>query len=264
MAKGEKRGCLRAKFAALVVVAVVLAGGLWWLRGGSSLVRGLFAASSKIVSTQDLPAREASYTFWDADESPDYWRLVGTADVDCELAAGEVRYSPLDSLGRTGRAVANVTYQMMETGIARDRNDIRDIHPSGWTHNSKVSVTNPDGSVYTGSFYNRSHLIAKSLGGTEVAENLVTGTHEQNVGDLNGEDGGMGYTEMLARRWLKYHHDGTVWYSATPVYDGDELVCRSVIVDVLSSDGSLDVEVEVYNVAAGYEIDYATGKFWKI
>ena len=36
---------------------------------------------------------------------------------------------------------------------------------------------------------------------------------------------------------------------------------RSVLVDVLSSDGAIDLEVEVYNDAAGYDIDYATGAF---
>ena len=39
-------------------------------------------------------------------------------------------------------------------------------------------------------------------------------------------------------------------------------MCRSVIVDVRSSDGVLDFELEVYNAARGHEIDYTTGEFY--
>jgi DNA-entry nuclease len=72
----------------------------------------------------------------------------------------------------------------------------------------------------------------------------------------------MAYCENLARMWLEDYPDGWLAYVATPVYEGDELVCRSVIVDMLSSDGELDVRIEVFNAAKGYTIDYATGEFW--
>ena len=83
----------------------------------------------------------------------------------------------------------------------------------------------------------------------------------QNVGANDGE-GGMAYAEGLARDWLDAHPEGTVFFSAIPAYEGDEPVCRSVIVDVRSSDGELDFELEVYNVARGHEIDYTTGEFF--
>ena len=111
-------------------------------------------------------------------------------------------------------------------------------------------------------FWNRSHLIAKSLGGDDIAENLVTGTRTQNVGANDGQ-GGMGYAEGIARRFLESNQGATLYYSATPVYEGSELVCRSVIVDMRASDGSLDMQVEVYNCAKGFLIDYATGAFVK-
>ena len=142
----------------------------------------------------------------------------------------------------------------------REREDIHEIHPAGWGHNREVDIVNPDGSTYHGAIFNRSHLLAKSLGGDDADYNLVTGTRTQNVGDNTGQNGGMAYTEGLARDWLR-HNDGTVYYSATPVYEGDELLPRSVIVDVRSSDGELDLEVEVYNAVAGYDVDYATGRF---
>ena len=149
---------------------------------------------------------------------------------------------------------------VMEAGIEREREDMQSIHPSGWGHNAEVDIELIDGSFYHGYLYNRSHLIAKSLGGAEIRENLVTGTRMQNVGDSNPA-GGMLFCEQVARDWLVRNPDGWVLYSATPVYEGDELLCRSVIVDMRSSDGTLDMQVEVYNAALGYVIDYATGEF---
>ena len=218
-------------------------------------------ASADDADADGSSARLSTPTTWDAEESPDYYRIVGTAVVDVELEAGEVVYEGLDELGRTGRVVACVTYDMMVEGMARERADMSDLEPSGWGHNAEVTIQNPDGSTYHGYLYNRSHLLAKSLGGADVVENLVCGTRTQNVGDNTGSDGGMAYAETLAREWLEANPEGTVWYSATPLYVGDELLCRSVVVDVWSSDGTLDLEIEVYNAAAGYVIDYATGEW---
>lgn len=210
---------------------------------------------------ESLPERQEGPTAWDPKLSPDYYRVAGAAVVDVELAPGEARYEGLDELGRTGRAVALVTPEMARAGSEREREDISDVEPAGWGHNAQVDIAMPDGSTYHGYLFNRSHLIAKSLGGDDAAHNLVTATRTQNVGDNRGQDGGMAYTEGLARDWLRDNPDGTVYYSATPVYEGDELLPRSVVVDVRSSDGSLDLEVEVYNAALGYDIDYATGEF---
>ena len=201
-----------------------------------------------------------SYTPWTEDDAPNYYRVVGPAVIDFSLEPGEITYSGLDLLGRSGRATACVTYPMMEAGIEREREDMQSIHPSGWGHNAEVDIELIDGSFYHGYLYNRSHLIAKSLGGAEIRENLVTGTRMQNVGDSNPA-GGMLFCEQVARDWLVRNPDGWVLYSATPVYEGDELLCRSVVVDMRSSDGTLDMQVEVYNAALGFEIDYATGEF---
>lgn len=57
------------------------------------------------------------------------------------------------------------------------------------------------------------------------------------------------------------HPDGYAYYAATPAYVGDELAPRSVFVDVLSSDSSINDHVEAYNAAAGNDIDNATREF---
>ena len=250
-----------ALVAALVLAAVAwLSGGE--LSGGSSTgTAGASAHATSATISAPATARTLTPTTWDADLYPDYYRVAGTAVVDEELQPGEVRYAPLDELGRAGRAVACVTYDLMDAGSSRERKDMSDLHPAGWGHNEEVSIPMPSGKSYRGALFNRSHLLAKSLGGEEVLENLVTGTRTQNVGDNRGDDGGMAYTESLARDWLRDHPEGTVYYAATPVYEGDELLPRSVFVDVRSSDGSLDLEVEVYNAARGFSIDYETGEF---
>lgn len=206
------------------------------------------------------PSREVTCTPWDQGASPEYYRVTGAAVVDVDVPAGKVRYTPLDGLGRSGRAVTTVDAAAMEAGIARERGDLRGVDPSGWGHNRRTSIELLGGGTYNGYFWNRSHLVAKSLGGSDEVENLVCGTRMQNVGSNDGR-GGMAYVEGLVRGWLARHPEGTVFYSAIPVYEGDELVCRSVIVDVRSSDSELDLEVEVYNAALGHTIDYATGEF---
>lgn len=239
---------------ACVVVAVGLASA--WI--GCWNLAAIASGSDQVA--QATSSTRSGATAWDEVISPDYYRVVGTAVVDQDVAAGTVSYSSLDALGRTGRAVACVTHQMVEMGGARERTDMSDIHPSGWGHNAIVDIVQPNGSVYHGYLFNRSHLIAKSLGGVEIAENLVTGTRMQNVG-VNDGGGGMAYSEGLARTWLDKNPEGTVWYSSTPTYEGNEVVPRSVIVDLLSSDGALDLELEVYNTAWGYSIDYADGSY---
>lgn len=212
-------------------------------------------------SQADDKADSHGYTEHDLSASPQYYRVIGKASVVSDLEPGKIRYSDLDRLGRAGRCTVNVTFALMEEGVGREREDMSALKPSGWGHNRKVDLTDSDGKTKSQYFYNRSHLIAHFLGGEERIENVVCATRFQNVGNNGGRDGGMAFCEGLARDYLASHQDGSLVYSACPVYEGDELVCRSVIVDILSADGELDLEVEVYNAANGYSIDYATGDF---
>ena len=249
---GARRASKPAALLGALVAALIVAG----LSGAlPSIQRALSPEPERLSQRQD------AYASWSFEEYPEYYRVVGSAVVDVELEPGEARYEGLDSLGRTGRAVALVTYDMMREGSDREREDIHEIHPSGWGHNREVDIKMPGEKTYHGALFNRSHLLAKSLGGDDAAYNLITGTRPQNVGDNRGQDGGMAYTEGIARDWLWDNPDGTVFYSATPVYEGDELLARSVIVDVRSSDGKIDLEVEVFNTAYGFDINYATGEF---
>ena len=270
-----KRGQLRrTAFGALIALAVA---------GASTLAPGLLphegaltppatdapgsqretptpgAASSAPASAPDATAVPAT---WDEATAPNYVLVVGKAQADTSIAPGSARYTGLDAHGRTGAVRACVTEDMARAGAERERENISDIHPSGWpADNPRVAIALPGGHVYHGELFNRSHLLAKSLGGKDEQENLVTGTRMQNVG-ANDDNSGMAYCESRARSWLEAHPAGHLYYDATPLYEGAELLCRYVVVDMLSSDGQIDERVVVYNAAKGFELDYATGG-WK-
>ena len=220
-----------------------------------------FVGWNPFQSAQAL-IREFTFTA-SADLPTEYVRIIGPAHIEVELEPGSIEYAPLDALDRAGEARACVTWDMAERGRAREREDMQNLEPSGWGHNGKAHIMLEDGSFYNGYFWNRSHLVAKSLGGDDIIENLICGTRMQNVGSNKGEGhvGGMAYCETKTRNWLDEHQDGFVYYVARPVYEGSELVCRSVVVNMRSSDGELDEEVEVCNAARGYRINYATGEF---
>ncbi len=75
-------------------------------------------------------------------------------------------YSPLDELGRCGRAWAILSQEAMPT---QPRGSIGMIRPSGW-HLIRYDFI--DGQY----LYNRCHLIGYQLGGSNSPRNLITGT----------------------------------------------------------------------------------------
>lgn len=194
---------------------------------------------------------------------PNSYALVGPARLSTEFASmspGEIRYCELDELERAGCAYAQLTSTLRATAQQRGRLDL-DTDPAGWpAKNFETEVHDPfSDTVYRGWLWNRSHLLADSLGGSVEAENLVTGTRTQNVGIENGGGGGMARAEEVARDYLDTGAGDAcpLSYSAVPSYRGDELVPRSVTVDLRSCDGSIDERIRVQNVAYGFDIDYA-------
>lgn len=203
------------------------------------------------ISQNQIEFNEESY--------PDFYRIAGKANVEKKLKPGEIEYQKFDKEGRTLGVYANLTNTNFQYG-QREREPIDDIRPSGWLKNKEVTLRFIDGTTYHGWFYNRSHLLAHSLGGDDKNYNLITGTRPQNVGKNNGE-GGMQYTERKAYIYLENNKNGRVYYSAVPNYIENELVPRTVTINIKSNDGLIDQCVIVYNVAPGYAIDYATGNF---
>ena len=152
-------------------------------------------------------------------------------------------YAPLDSLGRCGVTSACIGRDLMPT---EDRESISHVYPSGWVQ-----------ATYDGAYlYNRAHLIGFQLTGeNDNEQNLITGTRYFNVN-------GMLTFENMVADYIK-ETDNHVLYRVTPIFVGNELVARGVLMEAWSVEDDGDgicFNVFVYNVQPGVEIDYATGK----
>lgn len=192
-------------------------------------------------SVQDVPAFSGEPYVVIANNEPEFFAE--------DLTEESYEYfSPLDSLGRCGYAMACVGQDLMPT---EDRESISSVKPSGWVQNQYDFV---DGK----SLYNRCHLIGFQLTGENANErNLITGTRYCNV------EGMLPFENMIAD-YVK-ETGNHVLYRVTPVYDGNNLVARGVQMEALSvEDGGAGVcfHVYVYNNQPGVTIDYATGHNW--
>ena len=154
-------------------------------------------------------------------------------------------YSPLDSLGRCGEAVASVGVDLMPT---EKRGSIGSVKPTGW---QTVKYDFVDGKY----LYNRCHLIGFQLSGENANEkNLITGTRYMNV------DGMLPFENMVAD-YVK-ETENHVMYRVTPIFIDNERVARGVLMEAYSVEDKGDGVsycVYVYNVQPGVEIDYLTG-----
>lgn len=194
-----------------------------------------------LVTLEDLPAYSgAAYVAINGNEP--YFTQSEITDEAYEM------YSELDALGRCGVTCASVGPELMPT---EERGDIGSVKPSGW-HTVKYDCV--DGKY----LYNRCHLIGYQLTGENANErNLITGTRYLNMeGMLPFENLVADYVEETGNH---------VMYRVTPIYEGDDLVARGVLMEGYSvEDGGNGILycVFAYNVQPGVEIDYATGESW--
>ncbi len=155
-------------------------------------------------------------------------------------------YSALDSLGRCGVTIACIGKELMPT---EDRGNIGQVKPTGW-HTVKYDCV--DGKY----LYNRCHLIGYQLTGENAnVNNLVTGTRYMNVT-------GMLPFENMVADYIK-ETGNHVMYRVTPIFDGDDLLCRGVLMEAYSVEDEgegICFNVFVYNAQPSIEIDYATGE----
>ena len=160
-----------------------------------------------------------------------------------------------ESVGEPGRAGAAFATVGPSTLAEGERGSLSyKVRPSGW---NQVNYHDLLASNY---LYCRCHLAAWSLVGGVVGlddmRNLITGTYYLNVSGM----------EPYEKQVLSYVRStgNHVLYRVTPVFEGDELVARGVLVEAASVEdrdraGSLRVCAWCYNVQPGIAIDYATG-----
>ncbi len=158
-----------------------------------------------------------------------------------------IRFSPFDSLGRTGAGMACLSGETMPTEA---RGSIGDIRPSGW-HTVRY-----DDLIEDRFLYNRCHVLGYQLtGDNATSENLFTGTRYLNK-DV------MLYFEDRVASYLGKTPENHVIYRVTPVYEGKSLVASGVQMEAYSVEDSGDgvcFNAYLYNVQPGIEIDYSDG-----
>ena len=217
-------------FAVAAVAGMILSGnGMPWMTADA------YAA----VDLTQIPEYTGSpYTVIN-DNEPEF----GTDDFTTEAFED---YSELDDLGRCGVAYANICQEIMPT---EKRGAIGMVKPSGW-HTVKYPELIKDRYLY-----NRCHLIGFQLAGENAnTKNLITGTRYLNV------EGMLPFENMVAD-YVK-ETGNHVLYRVTPVFIGEELVARGVLMEALSTeDGGDGVRfcVFCYNVQPGVAIDYTDG-----
>ena len=191
----------------------------------------------------------------------DYYLVAGSSGLDPETfnQTSNFAYSEKDELGRSGQARATITSKDVFDSLGHRDEFEKGDNPSGFPEKNFIAKVQTTNGLYKGWFYNRSHLIADSLGGDAKSYNAITGTRMQNVGNRKNT-GGMQYIERKCIDYLKKHRSVKLYYQATPYYRGDELIPRTVEVKALTSDGAINETVITYNTAKGYTIDYHTGE----
>ena len=199
------------------------------------------ASSEDIVTADKIPAY-AGNIYVVVNQNQPYFTKAEITDEAFEF------YSDLDSLGRCGYVMACIGRETMPPA-SDERGEIGHVRPSGWVQAQYDIV---DG----GYLYNRSHLIGWQLTAEDdTKENLITGTRYFNVQ-------GMLPFESMVADYIK-ETGNHVLYRVTPLFEGDDLVCRGVLMEAYSvEDAGEDVTfcVFVYNVQPGIYIDYSTGE----
>lgn len=157
------------------------------------------------------------------------------------------QYSALDSLGRCGMAYACVSQALLAD---EDRGSLASIIPTGWVNREYDFI---DGNY----LYNRCHLLGFQLTGNSANKrNLITGTRYLNI------QGMLPFENQVADHVRDNAHH--VLYRVTPVFQGEELVCRGVQMEgycvECGHEDPFMFHVFCYNVQPGVEIDYATGE----
>ena len=160
-----------------------------------------------------------------------------------------ISYSDLDDLGRCKPAFACLSYLQLPEEERDDEEERSGVTPTGYMQNRYTEEL-----VEQEFLYNRCHLIAWQLGGDANSRNLFAGTRYLNV------EGMLPYENQVAQ-YLRSHQENHVLYRVTPVFIGDELNCRGVLLEAFSPDdeGALSFCVFVYNEQPGILIDHTDG-----
>lgn len=160
---------------------------------------------------------------------------------------GYEKYSPLDSLGRVGVALASLGKETMPKENEK-RGSISNIKPTGWVQSQYDNISGKY-------LYNRCHLIGWQLSAeNDNPKNLMTGTKYFNVS-------GMLPFENMVADYIK-ETGNHVAYRVTPIFEGKNLLASGVQLEAYSVEDSgkgVCFNVYCFNIQSKININYATG-----
>jgi DNA-entry nuclease len=225
-----------------------------------------FSATKKSVTKRHHAILKKLVKYTNAESAgpnQNYYFTHGKAKLSgfANMKAGDYHFAN-DKRQRATTAKAVLTYSQYKDSQGSRQGEPLD--PTAWPDsNPEIGITfGLTGRTYHGYLWNRSHSIADSLLGKysyTSSNNFTTGTRSQNVGA--DQNGGMRAAEELVENYWESHPNAknTVKYETTPLYHGSEMIPRGSIVDIKSTDKTLNTEIVVINSAEGVKIDYNTG-----
>ena len=159
-----------------------------------------------------------------------------------------LKYGPLDSAKRAASAMACINYDSMPAEDDK-KGESENISPSGW-NNVQYDCISGDGYCQT-----RAQCIAWCFGGSDTdKKNYITASpymkNNMNV-----------YVVKIARYLERTSNH--VMYRVTPIFKGDDLMCRGVLMEAYSVEDNgegICFNVFLYNVQPGIDYIYSTGE----
>lgn len=220
----------------VIAIGVLLSGDFI---GNESYNRNFFDKIDSIFGSKYEITEKSPY--YEIDKNPSQF-----SSDDLKMRSDFELYSDLDKLNRVGPANALIGPDSLPKV---PRGDISKVYPTGW-HQKFYDF------VEGGAVYNRCHLIAYQLTGeNDNWKNLMTGTRSFNAkGMLPFENAVGNYIRDTGKK---------VRYRVTPIFVGDELVARGVIMEAYSIEDhgkKINFRVFVKNIEKGVWIDYKTGR----
>ncbi len=193
----------------------------------------------KAFDYNNVPAFDEKSSYYVVNNNTPYFTLAQYSTTSYES------YGKRDNLNRCSAAIAIIGKDLMPT---EERGSIGMVKPSGW---QTVKYDCVDGKY----LYNRCHLIGYQLTGENANEdNLITGTRFMN-------NNGMLPFENMVADYIK-ETNNHVLYRVTPIFIGNELVARGVLMEAYSVEDTgngICFNVFCYNAQPQVEINYTNG-----
>lgn len=160
--------------------------------------------------------------------------------------AGQITYCEPDAYNRPTCAYGLLTQANVQAGANYQRTDIT-IDPTGWPTQNSEWLKTP--------------LISPALGGDIQKNNLIPATrvYRKNLDEI----------EQKVKDYVSNPGNAQcpLYYAITPSYVDDELIPRTVTIDIESCDHVLSERHTLYNVTVFWStqeaINYRTGEIWK-